>query len=192
MKQDGGLMERMELEQLVQSLQKRSERLERRQGHFLAVTLVLLMVFLVAGWQIAEAPRESLKARSLSIVDSSGIARLTLAAPVPNPVVEGKVRERISPGTGITFNDAAGNERGGIGMFEDGSMDFCFDDAKTERDCFFFTPKLGNGLNFNDANGKNRAVLYLDKNGAPHLILKDDQGQPLVSLPDPSKSPGGK
>ena len=43
-------MERMELEELVQSLQKRAERLERKQGHFFAGVLVLLAVLLLAGW----------------------------------------------------------------------------------------------------------------------------------------------
>ncbi len=42
-------MERMELEELVQSLQKRAERLERKQRRFLAAMLVLVAVFLLAG-----------------------------------------------------------------------------------------------------------------------------------------------
>ncbi|GAC1703117.1 MAG: hypothetical protein NVS9B4_10240 [Candidatus Acidiferrum sp.] len=109
-------MERMELEELVQSLQKRAERLERKQGSFFASALVLFAVLLLAGWQSVQAPQENIKTHALSIVDSSGVVRLTLGAPVPNPVVEGKTKERRSPATGIIFNDAAGNERGGIGI----------------------------------------------------------------------------
>jgi len=89
--------------------------------------------------------------------------------------------------TGIIFNDAAGNERGGIGILDDGSMNFCFDDAKVERNCLFFMPKFGNGIALNDASGESRAILYLDTNGAPHLLLRDDKGQPLVSLPEAPK-----
>ena len=37
-------MERIELEELVQHLQKRAERLERRQGRFLGAALVLLAI----------------------------------------------------------------------------------------------------------------------------------------------------
>lgn len=177
-------MERLELEELVQSLQERAERLERKQGRFFAFTLVLLAVFLLAGWQSVQAPPENIKTRTLSIVDSSGVVRLVLGAPLPNPVVEGKVKERRGSATGIIFNDAAGNERGGFGMIDDGSMNICFDDAKNERNCLFFMPKFGNGIAFNDASGESRAILYLDTTGAPHLLLRDEKGQPLVSLPE--------
>jgi hypothetical protein len=155
-------MERMELEELVQSLQKRAERLERKQAGLLAGALVLLVVFLMAARQSVQAPQENLKTHALSIVDSSGVVRLILGAPVPNPVIEGKTKERRAPATGIIFNDAVGNERGGIGMLDDGSMNLCFDDAKTERNCLFFMPKFGNGIAFNDARGESRAILYLD------------------------------
>ena len=96
------------------------------------------------------------------------------------------------PATGIIFNDSAGNERGGFGMMDDGTMNICFDDAKTERNCLFFMPKLGNGIVFNDTNGDGRALLYLDTNGAPHFILRDEKGHTLVSLPDASKGAGTK
>ena len=185
-------MERMELEELVGSLQKRAERLERRQSGFLASVFVLLSVFVLAGWQSVQSPQENLKTHALSIVDSNGVVRFVLGAPVPNPVVDGKTKERSSPATGIIFNDAAGNERGGIGMLDDGSMNLCFDDAKTERNCLFFMPKFGNGIAFNDPNGESRAILYLDTSGAPHLLLRDEQGHPLVSLPEAPKSSGVK
>lgn len=180
-------MERTELENLVQSLQKRADDLERKQARLLAGGLALVSVLLLVGWQSIQAPRDNLKTRALSIVDSGGVVRLTLGAPVPNPVVGGKAKKRRSPATGILFNDASGNERGGIGMLDDGSMNLCFDDAKTERNCIFFVPKFGNGLVFNDGSGNGRALLYLDTNGAPHLLLRDDQGHPLVSLPEAPK-----
>ena len=182
-------MEHLELEELVEVLKKRIEHLERTHRHFLASAAVLLAVFLLAAWQSAQAPQENLKAHAVSIVDSSGVVRLVLGAPVPNPVVQGKTKERRVTATGIIFNDAAGNERGGIGILDDGSMNLCFDDAKTERNCLFFMPKFGNGIAFNDANGESRAILYLDTNGAPHLLLRDDQGHPLVSLPEAPKGP---
>lgn len=185
-------MERMELEVLVQSLQKRAERLERRQGYLLSGILVLVAVFALAGWQTVQPPQENVKAHAVSIVDSNGVVRLVLGAPVPNPVVNGKTQQRRGSATGIIFNDAAGNERGGVGMLDDGSMNLCFDDAKTERNCLFFMPKFGNGIALNDSNGDSRAILYLDTNGAPHLLLRDDKGQAIVSLPETPKQPGAK
>jgi hypothetical protein len=86
----GGFMERMELEELVQSLQKRAGRLERKQRRFLAAMLVLVAVFLSAGWRTAQAPQENFETHGLSIVDFRGVVRLILGAPVPNPVEEGK------------------------------------------------------------------------------------------------------
>lgn len=185
-------MERMELEELVQSLQKRAERLERKQTRLLAGALALVAVLLLVGWQSVQAPRENIKTRALSIVDSRGVVRLILGAPVPNPTEGGKTEKRRSPATGVIFNDSAGNERGGFGMMDDGSMNLCFDDAKTERNCLFFMPKFGNGIAFNDASGDSRAILYLDTNGAPHLLLRDEQGHPLVSLPEAPKVSGVK
>lgn len=72
-------------------------------------------------------------------------------------------------------------------MLDDGSMNFCFDDAETERNCLFFMPKFGNGIAFNDASGESRAILYLDTSGAPHLLLRDDKGHAPVSLPEMPK-----
>jgi hypothetical protein len=69
-------MQRMDLEELVQTLQKRAEHLERKQGRFVAGALVLLAVFLLAGWQSVQAPQENIKTHALSIVDSSGVVRL--------------------------------------------------------------------------------------------------------------------
>ena len=185
-------MEQTELETLVQNLRKRADRLERRQRYLLGIPLVLATALVLAGWQTVQSPQENLKTRSLSIVDSNGVARLVLGAPVPNPVVSGRAQQRRTPATGIIFNDAAGNERGGMGMMDDGSMNLCFDDANTERNCLFFMPKFGNGIVFNDAKGDSRAILYLDTTGAPHFLLRDEQGHNLVSLPETAKSPNAK
>jgi len=185
-------MERLELEELVQSLQKRAEHSERKQRRFVVGATLLVAVFLLAAWQSVQAPQENIKTRAVSIVDSSGVARLVLGAPVPNPVVQGKTKKRRVPATGIIFNDAAGNERGGIGILDDGSMNLCFDDEKTERNCLFFMPKFGNGIAFNDASGESRAILYLDTKGDPHLLMRDNQGHPLVSLPEAPKVPDAK
>jgi type II secretory pathway component PulM len=65
-------MERMELEELVQNLQQRAERLERRQRHLLAGALLLAVVFL-AGWQQVQPPQENFKTHALSIVRFASI-----------------------------------------------------------------------------------------------------------------------
>jgi len=74
-------------------------------------------------------------------------------------------------------------------LVDDGSMKLCFDDAKSARNCLFFMPKFGNGIALQDASGESRAILYLDTNGVPHLLMRYDQGHPLVSLP---QAPSGR
>ena len=175
-------MEHIELERQIQTLRSRTVRLER----LLIGASLVFGVMLLAGWQGSESP-QNIKARSLSIVDANGVARVALGSPVPDPVVEGKIAKRRSPANGIIFSDAAGNEHGGIAMLDDGSMNMCFDDAKTERDCLFLMPKMGNGVALMDTNGGTRAMLFLDTAGAPHLTMKDNNGKTLVSLPEESK-----
>jgi hypothetical protein len=180
-------MEKMELEEQLRVLQSRADHLERRQRQFLAGFVLAFVVFILSAWQSKTDQQENIKTRALSIVDKNGVPKIVFGAPVPNPVVDGKTVERRSPATGIIFNNSSGNERGGIGMLDDGSMNLCFDDARTERNCLFLSPKMGNGLVINDANGNGRALLYLDQSNSPHLMLIDEQGHPLVSLPDSSK-----
>jgi hypothetical protein len=171
-----------EAEEIIRKLQNRAGRLE--QGFVCVVALLILM--LLAAWQSTK-PQENLRVRELSIVDGNGTARLIFGAPVPNPVVDGKVHERRTQATGIIFNDSSGNERGGFGMLDDGSMNLCFDDQKVERNCLFFMPKFGNGVALNDVNGETRALLYLDPTGTPRLLLRDAKGQTLTSLPESAK-----
>ena len=175
-------MEYNELERQIETLRNRAVRVER----LLIGASVVVVVLLLAGWQTVESP-QNIKARSLSIVGANGVVRLALGSPVPDPVIEGKTAKRRSPANGIIFSDAAGNEHGGIAMLDDGSMNMCFDDAKTERDCLFLMPKMGNGVALMDTTGGNRAMLYLDTTGAPHLVMRDDKGKALVSLPEESK-----
>jgi hypothetical protein len=175
-------VENLELEQQIQTLRSRATRVER----LLVGASVVVVVLLVAGWQSVDSPQD-IKARSLSIVDAKGVVRVSLGAPVPDPVIEGKVGKRRSPATGIIFSDAAGNEHGGMAMLDDGSMNLCFDDAKTERNCLFMMPKMGNGVALMDAKGETRAMLYLDTAGIPHLTMKDDKGKTVVSLPEETK-----
>jgi hypothetical protein len=164
-------------------LQKRAERLERKQRRFLAGMLVLVAVFMLAGWRTVQPPQENFKTHGLSIVDSRGVVRLILGAPVPNPVEEGKTYERRSPGTGIIFNDAAGNERGGMGMLDPWQHESLLRRCQSRTQLPVFVPKLGNGVALNDARGETRAILYLDTNGAPHFLLKDEQGRSPETSP---------
>jgi hypothetical protein len=59
----------------------------------------------------------------LEIVDSGGVARLRLGAPLPDATLDGKILPRRSPASGIQLNNAKGDEVGGMAMLDDG---LCF------------------------------------------------------------------
>jgi len=171
----------------LQTLQSKIQRLEIRNKTVLAANGLILLVFFLGAWQVVDRKADRIIAHTITLVDNNGVARVILGAPVPGPVVDGKEGVRRAAATGIIFNDATGNERGGMAMLDDGGMNLCIDNAGTERNCFFFMPKMGNGAAFMDGKGENRAMLYLDTSGAPHLILRDEQGRALVSLPEQPK-----
>jgi hypothetical protein len=65
-----------------------------------------------------------------------------IAAPLPDPVVNGKtVKRRNIVFAGVQFKDLDGNERGGIAALDDGSMMFGIDDeVGRERHTFTTYP----------------------------------------------------
>ena len=69
-----------------------------------------------------------LKVRKLIIEDEESVERIVIAAPVPDPLVQGKRIPRRSAANGIQINDSNGNERGGIVMLDDGSFIVGIDD----------------------------------------------------------------
>jgi hypothetical protein len=51
--------------------------------------------------------------RAISIVDSRGVERVRIAAPLPDPIMLGRRFARGDPVSGILIFDSEGNERGG-------------------------------------------------------------------------------
>ena len=149
------------------------------------------VVFLVAGATTdkPDKPAEVLRVRKLVVVDEKGAERVVIAAQVPDPQIGGKRSPRRSPAAGIQFNDASGNERGGIGMLDDGSFILGIDDQRSrERAHMFFIPKRGAGLLLQGANGKEHISLSIpDDEGAPsgkpELEITDHEGRVTLTLP---------
>jgi hypothetical protein len=98
-----------------------SSRLLRAEKRLRAVSICLsMLVLFVLGlgvWQAwifhRLAHPETLTLRQLNIVDEHGIARVILAAPVPEPMILGKQHHRDGPVSGVIIADATGTERGG-------------------------------------------------------------------------------
>ena len=150
--------------------------------------LLVFVVFLLTA-PTGEKPGDILRVRQLIIVDEKGAERIVIGAPVPDPQVMGKRLHRRSPATGIQINDASGNERGGIGMLDDGSFVVGMDDERNERVDLFFLPGNGAGLGVKDEKGRNRISLFTPltgtQAGTPKLEMFDESGKAIFAVPTP-------
>ncbi len=93
-----------------------------------------------------------LKVRGLVVVDSTGVERVVLGAPLPNPIILGKRYPRGGNTSGILLYDANGTERSG----------YVTDDNYPN---VFFTL---------DAIGPQRALFLAEPQGATSLWLWSD------------------
>lgn len=151
------------------------------------------------------------EASGVLLLDEQGVDRVILGSPTTNPQVQGEVSRRIGPSHGINFNDANGDERGGLGVIDsDGRAVLGLDSQTGEGAALFVTPQYtglivngGEGtdrgqraflgtsaarrttvLNLDDYDGKRRFQVTLD--GNPRLEFFDDDSKPLVTIPRPA------
>jgi hypothetical protein len=157
------------------SIEDRIERLERRQTWLLAG---IALTGFVALWLVskttlnpkAEQP-SALRTKQLEIIDSGGVARLRLGAPLPDATLDGEILPRRSPASGIQLNDAKGDEVGGMGMLDDGTMLLCFDWNGAEASCMYVMPTGEHGLWVGDVTGKDRARVMVTADNQTKVIL---------------------
>jgi hypothetical protein len=166
-----------------------SERITSLEHQLKTTRWLLLMVLLgaiVIGMRSVAAnasPQgEHLRVRSLAVVDELGATRLLMAAPLPNPVSGGKESPRRNQAFGIQFNDAKGNEFGGLTIAEDGALVECFDWVHGEATCMFTMPSGEAGFEVNEQAGKTRGQLFLSKDGAVQLTLNDAGERPRIAF----------
>src|SRR5216684_8965965 len=160
---------------MSKSITNRIDRLERRQ-HWLLVGLILssfliLYFILKPSSRVEAGPLPLLRANQLEIVDSAGVPRLRLGAPLPDARLNGKIHERRSRASGIQLNDAKGDEVGGLVMLDDGTKTFCFDTPAAEADCMYVMPSGERGFWVGDDKGKNRAELNIGADDRTKLLL---------------------
>jgi len=170
---------------LIESLRDRLARLERRSSLVIMACLLGAGLIILTGWRLQpEIAQENLHVRRLTVVDDKGIARMILGAPLPDPMMGGKTQKRRSPFTGLLLNDLDGNERGGLGTMDDGTMMLCFDSNGRERVCVFTLPKGMTGLMVNDDQGKTRSQVVVGPEGRPALEMYDEKGNLALQLPE--------
>ena len=128
----------------------RIEGLARRQTWLLAGIaltgfVALWLVFKTALNPKAEPP-SALRTKHLEIVDSAGLARLRLGAPLPDTTLGRKTLHRRSPASGIQLNNAKGDEVGGLAMLDDETILLCFDWNGAEANCMYVMPTGEHGF----------------------------------------------
>ncbi len=88
-----------------------------RQLMVLTVCLIVLMAaqtaYTVWATRLERTDGKILRAHGLVITDDRGTTRVVLGAPLPDPIVLGKVRSRGGSVSGLLIFDATGDERGG-------------------------------------------------------------------------------
>jgi hypothetical protein len=98
----------------VKALQRRVAGLER------TVTFLVIRCAALTAYQLLFAARNVVKAQAqpdmltvkrLAVVDAKGTERVVIAAPLPNPIIQGTRVHRDAPVSGVLIFDPKGNER---------------------------------------------------------------------------------
>jgi len=131
---------------------------------------------------------------SLSVTDEKGVARVNIAADLPDPVVEGEARHRDVKVSGIQLNDSQGNEIGGFGVIEGQrvgvlALDYLWHEAAVLYAAD--TPEgsqaglvLSEKVEFKDGRfvRPHRRIELTVTEGSPSLVFKGKDGKPRLMI----------
>jgi hypothetical protein len=171
-------------------LEKRLHRAERgllinKLGWITIVVLGVLLLW-TKSFGVVQAQSQKLRLRELDIVDQKGRERIVIASPLPDPIVNGKVKHRIRVvSAGVQFKAPDGTEQGGIALSDDGSFMFGIDDETgPERAHLYYIPKRGSGVYLQGESSKETVSLLLPAGGQdPKLELTDQSGKSVATVP---------
>lgn len=151
--------------------------------------------------RVATVDHERLTARRVDIVDENGVIRMSLGGATPQPIIDGIQYKRAFNVAGLVFYDAAGSERGGLGVADveggmavlamdhpamdaigwrvapDGAVSFVMNQAPP----LIREPDIGNRL-IPGVQTPTRIRLDVAANGAPSISLADADDQPRLRL----------
>lgn len=147
-----------------------------------ATAVLLLAAFSIS--TVHAPPTDKLRVPELAIVDEQGRERIVLAAPLPDPIVNGKVRKRIRVvSAAVQFKASDGTERGGIAASDDGSFGID-DEAGRERAHLYYLPRRGSGVYLQGENNNETVSLLLPSGGQnPKLTMTDAAGKLTAEMP---------
>src|SRR6202795_1487583 len=106
-------------------LQRRVSSLERRVVWLAVCCAALttcLFLFATGGGVKADAQPGILTVKRLAVVDDKGTERVVIAAPLPDPIIQGTRVKRDGPVSGMLIFDPKGNERGGYVTSDTGDL----------------------------------------------------------------------
>ena len=109
----------------LDALQRRVSGLERKVVLLMmccAGLAIYLLPFGAESVMKAAARPELLTVKRLAVVDEKGTERVVIAAPLPDPIIQGKRVKRDGPASGILIFDPKGNERGGYVTSDTGDL----------------------------------------------------------------------
>ena len=109
----------------LEALQQRVARLERKATLLVvgcAALTAYLLLFTARSVIKAAAQPETLTVKRLAVVDAKGAERVVIAAPLPEPIIQGTRAHRDGPVSGVLIFDPKGNERGGYVTSDSGDM----------------------------------------------------------------------
>jgi hypothetical protein len=151
------------------------------------VTVALGVIILLRAAPDARTVSDTIRLHKLVVLDQEGKERIVIAAPLPDPLVNGRrMKRRTGVSAGVQFKDPDGTERGGIASEDDGSFMFGIDDERgKERAHFYYIPNRGSGVYLQGENGS-QALSLLNPPGlvdSPKLEITDPSGKPKADFP---------
>ena len=151
--------------------------------------------------RVEKIDKDRLVVRRLDIVDDKGIIRATLAAPTPEPIVDGIQYKRKFPASGLLIFDKDGSERGGyvVADIEGSAVALTEDHANGDAIGWIVKPDGSVTFQINergpirreaalggriaiDQSGAQRIKLSVASTGTPSIALADKEDRPRLRL----------
>lgn len=136
--------------------------------------------------------RRTDEANGMILLGENGADRVAVGDPAPPPQTGGQIFPRLSPSAGIFVNDPEGNERGGFGYLDNGTVALGLDYPGREAVMLSVLPKAGfAGLTVNAPAGSRaeRAEIGVLNDGTSLLKLADTAGAERLMMFVQGKSP---
>jgi hypothetical protein len=172
---------------LLEARIRRTERWQRIGFVGWILTIALVAILFIREFHFPKRSPGTIQVHRLVVLDDSDKERIVIAAPLPDPVVDGMTRRRrTGVSAGVQFKDPDGTERGGIAAGEDGSFMFGIDDQQGhERAHLYFIPTRGSGVYLQSDKGNETLSLLNPRGpgGGPRLEIIDSGGTIVSQFP---------